>query len=79
MDRRKKDRMVGVLGLGMESKDGHVRISQGDHFKIIMGSESAHDAMLKLCIEINKALEVEGRSLEDLSREEFIALLRQIT
>ena len=79
MDRSKKDRMVGMLGLGMESEDGHIRISKGDHFKIVMGSEEAHEAMLKLCIEINKALEQEGRTLEELSREEFIELLGRIT
>ena len=71
--------MAGVLGLGMDSGDGHVRISQGDHFKIIMGSEEAHETMLALCIEINKTLAREGGTLEDLSRKEFIELLGRIS
>ena len=78
MDRTKKDVITSIIGLGLDSADGHVRFTEGDHFKIHAGSEESHALMQDLCIRINQELDRRGQILEQLSRKEFVALLRDL-
>ncbi len=73
-----KDRIVRILGLGLDHKDGHVRITRGDNFDILLGSESTHERMQETCLKINEKLGQSGKRLEELSREEFLSLVTEI-
>ena len=69
------ERIVRILGLGLDNEDRHVRITRGKNFDIYFGSEPTHEQMQEACIKINEKLDRRGRRLEDLSREEFIDLV----
>jgi hypothetical protein len=71
-------RVCHILGLGSTPQDGHLRVSRGESFDLMLGSEEAHAAMLELCVEIERELTRDGRRMEDLTRQEFTALLRRI-
>lgn len=72
------DRILHIIGLGNETGDGHVRVTQGEGFRVLLGSEHSHDAMSEICARIAAQLKAEGRVLEDLTEEEFIELLARI-
>jgi hypothetical protein len=74
----KKERIVRILGLGLDNEDGHVRITKGENFEVYMGSEETHERMQETCIKINEKLGSKGKRLEDLSRKEFIDLVSEI-
>ncbi|MDB6026243.1 MAG: hypothetical protein JWM68_2466 [Verrucomicrobiales bacterium] len=59
-----------MLGLGLDS-DGHKRITSGDNFALVGGSQETHEVMTEKVIKINEKLAKKGKTLEQVSREEF--------
>ena len=65
---------AGLLGLGLDGRDGHVRITRGGNFHLVGGSQDPHEAMQESCIKLNEKLDARGKRLEDLDRGELIDL-----
>jgi len=61
-----------LLGLGLDNDDGHVRVTQGDNFHLIGGSEDTHELMQEKCLKFNEKLNVRGKQLEELEKAEFL-------
>ena len=60
-----------ILGLGFDSKDGHLRITKGDNFRLFGGSEDTHEMMQEKAIKFNEQLDKRHKNLEDISQKEF--------
>jgi hypothetical protein len=75
MKRAGQSRVVGLLGVGFDHKDGQVRITQADDYQILMGSPDSHEALQKICFKIEKAVTASGRVLSDYTPEEFMELV----
>ncbi len=73
---RKKGKSV-LVGVGLDSKDGHVRFTEGDDFVLSGGSEETHDRMTETAMKFSEKLGVKGKEIHELSREEFIDLLSE--
>ncbi len=69
-DKPNKKRTALMLGVGLDS-DGHKRLTTGPNFALVGGSSDTHDAMTEKALKINEKLNAKGKSLEDVSREEF--------
>ena len=67
-----------LLGLGFDAKDGHVRITKGDNFRLYGGSKKTHDVMQEKAIKFNEQLEKKKKNLESLSKKEFVDIARKI-
>jgi hypothetical protein len=68
---KKKARRKGlILGLGLDS-DGHKRLTTGQNFVLMGGTQETHEVMTEKVIKINEKLNSSGKRLEDVSREEF--------
>ena len=74
-DSGKRDAMM--LGVGLDGKDGHKRVTKGENFCLIGGSEETHEAMTETAVKINEKLARKGKRLADVSREEFADLVRE--
>ena len=77
-DNTVKPRVVRILGLGLDNDDGHIRITNGKNFNILLGSEQSHERMQETCIKVNEKLDARGKRLEDLSPDEFVDLISDI-
>ena len=71
-------RVVGVLGVGFDHEDQHIRITKADQYRIVMGSGETHTALQKICKQIDGRVKSSGRKLEEFSPEEFMELLREL-
>ena len=60
-----------ILGLGLDGKDGHVRITRGENFHIMGGSEETHAEMQEKVIRFNEEVGRRRKTLDDLSRPEI--------
>lgn len=60
-----------MLGIGLDNQDGHKRITKGDNFYLVGGSEETHERMTETAIKINEKLSARGKSLDNVSQEEF--------
>ncbi len=65
-----------LLGVGLDDDDGHVRITNGDNFHLVGGSDETHDKMTETAIKVNEKLDHRGKCLENVSKEEFFDILR---
>ncbi|HAO68144.1 MAG TPA: hypothetical protein DCR17_15850 [Verrucomicrobiales bacterium] len=67
---RQKDTKAMLLGVGLDS-DGHKRITKGDNFAMVGGTEETHDGMVEKAVKINEKLARKGKNLNNVTREEF--------
>ncbi len=74
MDEPKPERCAFLLGVGLDGDDGHQRITRGEQFCLLGGSEETHDRMTETVLKFNEGLARRGKNLAELSREEFIDL-----
>jgi hypothetical protein len=74
----KDERRALLLGLGLDNKDGHLRVTQGENFHLLGGSEETHATMQEKAIKLNEKLRARGRRLEDVSRQEFRDIAHEI-
>ncbi len=67
-----------LLGLGLDAKDGHVRITKGKNFRLFGGSEETHDMMQEKAIKFNELLEKRHKTLDNINEKEFREIARVI-
>ena len=76
-NKSKKKRRATLLGLGLDS-DGHKRITTGDNFALVGGTQQTHEEMTEKAIKINEKLKARGKQLETLSGEEFDDIAHEV-
>lgn len=67
-----------LLGIGLDNRDGHTRITTGGNFFLVGGSEETHAEMQEKSVKFNEELDKKVKTLEDLSFEEFVEIARQV-
>ena len=76
--RSKKEPVVeGVLGIGLDSSDGHKRVTRTDEMVLIGGSAETHEQMQDTAIRFSEALEKRGKKIQQASVQEVIDLLHE--
>ena len=68
--------VVGFLGVGLDNRDGHKRVTRSEGFLLIGGSEATHEEMQDTAIRFEEALRRLGRALDEATVEEALDLLR---
>lgn len=66
-----------MMGVGLDNKDGHKRVTKGDNFYLVGGSEETHDRMVETSIKVNEKLSKKGKNLAEVSKEEFCDIVRE--
>jgi hypothetical protein len=66
-----------MLGVGLDS-DGHKRLTTGENFALVGGSEETHEVMTENAIKINEKLKARGKQLEEVSHEEFDDIAHEV-
>jgi hypothetical protein len=74
----KQRKKAWLLGLGLDNEDGHTRITAGENFKLVGGSEETHGVMQEKAIKMNEHLKRRGKTLEQISHEEFHEIADEI-
>ena len=76
--KKKTEPMVnGILGLGLDSDDGHRRVTQTDEMVLVGGSEQTHERMQETAIRFGEELDKRGKALPETTVREAIDLLRE--
>ena len=66
-----RKRKAALLGIGLDNDDEMMRITHGENFHLIGGSQDTHEHMQEKCIKFNEKLKGQGKQLDDLQRNEF--------
>ena len=73
----KKKRKAAILGVGLDS-DGHKRITTGENFTLVGGTQETHEQMTEKTIKINEKLKARGKRLEEISQAEFSDIAQEV-
>ncbi len=76
MPHANQKKIIRLLGVGFDSDDGHVRITRGETYDVLMGSDESHEYIQKLIQKIEDALAAQQLSLDDLTPEEFAEFVK---
>lgn len=66
-----------MLGVGLDS-DGHKRVTSGPNFLLAGGTQETHEVMTETAVKINEKLTTKGKTLENVSHEEFDEIAHQV-
>jgi len=67
-----------LLGVGLDSQDGHVRITKGPNFRLVGGSRDTHEQMQETAIKFNEELDRRRKRLDDISPAEFVDIIHKV-
>ncbi|MDD4816906.1 MAG: hypothetical protein PHI85_02930 [Victivallaceae bacterium] len=66
-----------LAGVGLDGDDGHQRLTRGDNFVLVGGSEETHEVMKETAIRFGEKLSARGKTMGELSPDEFRDLIRE--
>ncbi len=66
-----------LLGVAFDNDDGHTRLTRGDNFVLVGGSQETHAVMQETAVKINEHLDRQGKRLEDASLKELRDICRE--
>lgn len=69
--------IVGLLGVGLDNQDEHKRVTKGEEFLLVGGSEETHERMQDIAIHVTESLKNKGKRLQDACAEEVIELMQK--
>ena len=73
-----KDVKALLLGLGLDNKDGHVRVTRGENFQLVGGSKDTHEQMQETAVKFNEELSKRGKQLGEITPNEFMDIAHKI-
>jgi len=71
MPRENQKKIIRLLGVGFDADDGHVRMTSGENYDVLMGSDESHEYIQSLIQKIENELKARNLTLDDLTPEEF--------
>jgi hypothetical protein len=70
---------AGLLGVGLDNRDGHKRITTGEQFAIVGGSEETHGRMTETVIKTFEELKDRGKHLHQVEPKELAEIIHRST
>ncbi len=71
-------KIVRLLGVGFDADDGHVRITKGDKYDVLMGSDESHEYLTELISKIEDELKRRNLELGDIDPDELADIVKSL-
>lgn len=72
-------RKAGLLGVGLDNQDGHKRVTKGEQFVLVGGSEETHGRMTETAIKTFEELKRRDKRLESVDPRELAEIVHKST
>jgi hypothetical protein len=66
-----------ILGVGLDNKDGHKRMTQAKSFSIVGGSQETHEKMTETLVKTFETLDRRGKTLEMVEKKELSDIIEE--
>jgi len=70
---------AALVGLGLDNKDGHKRITTGEQFAIVGGSEETHGRMTETVVKTFEELKHRRKHLAEVEPKELAEIIHKST
>jgi hypothetical protein len=67
-----------ILGVGLDTQDGHKRITKGENFFLFGGSKDTHEDMRGKVVKLNEKLKKKGKSLDTAESDELNDIAQKV-
>jgi len=78
MPSENRKKIVRLLGVGFDAEDGHVRITTGENYDVLMGSDESHEYIQQFIQKIEDELKARHMTLDELTPEQFSQFIKTI-
>ncbi|MDQ8195048.1 hypothetical protein QEH59_11470 [Coraliomargarita sp. SDUM461004] len=68
-----------LIGVGLDHKDGHKRITKAERFAIVGGSQETHERMTETAMKTFETLDRKGKTLESVDPKELTDIIKDST
>ncbi len=68
---------AALVGVGLDHDDGHKRITTGEQFAIVGGSEETHGRMTETVVKTFEELKHRGKHLSQVERQELADIIHK--
>ncbi|MFT3782156.1 MAG: hypothetical protein QM790_09075 [Nibricoccus sp.] len=75
----KSKKTVILGGIGLDNKDGHKRVTTGEQFVLVGGSEETHGRMTETAIKTFEELKHRGKHLAEVEHAELQEIIHKST
>ncbi len=79
MSKKKGRGKGGILGVGLDNTDGHKRITRGERFVLVGGSEETHGRMTETTLKTFEELKRRDKDLDTVDRRELAEIIHKST
>ena len=69
--RKRRPKISGLVGMGLDNEDGHKRITTGEKFVLLGGSQETHEYMTETVMKTFEELKRRSKELEQVAPEEL--------
>ena len=76
---QQKETSAQLIGIGLDHKDGHKRITKAEHFVIAGGSQDTHERMTETIIKTFETLDRKGKKLVEVEPNELKDIIKDNT
>jgi hypothetical protein len=77
--RKTPTKSAGLVGVGLDNHDGHKRITQGEKFVLVGGSEETHGRMTETVVKTFEELKRRDKHLESVDPRELAEIVHRST
>ena len=73
--RKRQSKINGIIGVGIDQDDGHKRITTGEKFVLVGGSEGTHERMTETMMKTFEELKRRDKQLEQVDPRELAEII----
>jgi hypothetical protein len=73
--KKRQPKLSGIIGLGLDNADGHKRITTGEKFVLVGGSQDTHERMTETMVKTFEELKRRDKPLERVDPEELAEII----
>ncbi len=75
--RKRQPKVSGILGVGLDNEDGHKRITTGEKFVLVGGSQETHERMTETMVKTFEELKRRDKPLEKVAPHELAEIINR--
>jgi hypothetical protein len=64
--KKRQPKVSGIVGVGLDNEDGHKRITTGEKFILVGGSQATHERMTETIVKTFEELKRRDKQLEQV-------------
>ena len=69
--KKRQPKLGGIIGVGLDNEDGHKRITTGEKFVLLGGSQETHERMTETMVKTFEELKRRDKQLESVDPREL--------